>query len=166
MWVGRRASLCLEAGQVFGRLTVLDPERRLEAPRPDRAALCVCECGEEKLIRLSSLVSGLTTSCGCRNIEKMSLRAKERNASQTTHGMSDHANYRRWNDMMRRCYHPQHKSYADYGGRGIAVYEPWHDVAVFIAAMSPATFAGQTHLCRTATGDVVVCSRLALSQAN
>jgi hypothetical protein len=35
--------------------------------------------------------------------------------------------------MMARCYNPQHRWYQRYGGRGIKVWEPWHDAAVFTA---------------------------------
>lgn len=35
------------------------------------------------------------------------------------------AMYRRWTNMMSRCHNPQNKRYADYGGRGIRVYEEW-----------------------------------------
>lgn len=33
--------------------------------------------------------------------------------------------YDRWKDMVRRCYHPKHKKFKDYGGRGIRVCEQW-----------------------------------------
>lgn len=35
--------------------------------------------------------------------------------------------------MMRRCYSPKNPKYRRYGGRGIGVCAPWHDVAVFVA---------------------------------
>ena len=34
---------------------------------------------------------------------------------------------------MRRCYCADVTAYPSYGGRGIRVYGPWHDVRVFIA---------------------------------
>lgn len=54
-------------GQRFGRLTVLK-----RVPKPEhlksRGAyfLCLCDCGNEKIIMGKSLRDGKTTSCGCR----------------------------------------------------------------------------------------------------
>ena len=54
-------------GQVFGRLTVLE-----ETPAPTEYTeykglwyRCRCQCGNETVVRRSSLVSGATRSCGC-----------------------------------------------------------------------------------------------------
>jgi hypothetical protein len=35
--------------------------------------------------------------------------------------------------MIDRCERPTHPYYADYGGRGITVWGPWHDLARFVA---------------------------------
>lgn len=34
-------------------------------------------------------------------------------------------NRKRWEGMRARCLNPRHKSYQDYGGRGIKIYSPW-----------------------------------------
>ena len=53
-------------GQRFERLVALKRIRR----GPYRSKyLCVCDCGKEKTINRSSLVGGLTTSCGCKHFE-------------------------------------------------------------------------------------------------
>lgn len=39
--------------------------------------------------------------------------------------------YNVWRSMMRRCYEPSRRDYKDYGGRGIVVHEPWHDLETF-----------------------------------
>jgi hypothetical protein len=39
--------------------------------------------------------------------------------------------------MMDRCYNPTCPRYEDYGGRGIKVYDRWHDVRVFVAELPP-----------------------------
>jgi hypothetical protein len=49
------------------------------------------------------------------------------------HGLHAHPLYDTWSTMMRRCYSPKNPKYNRYGGRGIGVYEPWHDVAAFVA---------------------------------
>jgi len=43
-----------------------------------------------------------------------------------------------WLRMRTRCFSPHDKKYADYGGRGITVEEPWaSDFAAFYADMGP-----------------------------
>lgn len=37
----------------------------------------------------------------------------------------EHPCYKRWKGMKERCNNPNHKNYADYGGRGIKVFEEW-----------------------------------------
>jgi hypothetical protein len=53
-------------------------------------------------------------------------RAGERNANWRG-GKTKHPLYLIYSDMKRRCTNPKHKRYADYGGRGIRVYQPWLD---------------------------------------
>lgn len=36
-----------------------------------------------------------------------------------------------WCAMMRRCYDKVNKRYAQYGGRGIQVYKPWHTFKIY-----------------------------------
>ena len=69
--MGRRYER-LSPGQVFGRLTVLE-----EAPAPTEYTTykglwyrCSCQCGNEAVVRRSSLVTGKTRSCGCLRREK------------------------------------------------------------------------------------------------
>jgi hypothetical protein len=38
--------------------------------------------------------------------------------------------------MMQRCYNPKQESYRNYGARGIAVCEDWHDVREFVRWVS------------------------------
>lgn len=56
------------AGQVFGRLTVLD--RAGSAPRSGKALWrCRCECGRETIVQGVYLTTGDTRSCGCLHLE-------------------------------------------------------------------------------------------------
>lgn len=48
------------------------------------------------------------------------------------HGLHRHPLYGVHHQMMRRCYDPTHDRYVDYGGRGIRVHEPWHELAVYV----------------------------------
>lgn len=43
--------------------------------------------------------------------------------------------YTTWRAMMDRCTKPDHKSYHNYGGRGIKVCERWRTYANFLADM-------------------------------
>lgn len=56
-------------GKKFGKLTVL--EFSYSNKHGKRCFKCLCECGKEKIVVGSSLISGLTTSCGCFQKEKV-----------------------------------------------------------------------------------------------
>lgn len=100
-------------GRKFGRLTVL---RRAEnASDGDVRWLCQCDCGVVKAVRGGHL-RRRTQSCGCQSIETKSRRIG---------GLSQHKDYGRWRQMIRRCHNPDHKHYANYGGKGIAVCDRW-----------------------------------------
>lgn len=63
----------LQSGQRFGRLTVIDPERKVKSGKQQvRGALMRCDCGVEKEVVLGSLWRGATLSCGCLNKENKS----------------------------------------------------------------------------------------------
>lgn len=40
-------------------------------------------------------------------------------------GIKAHPSWTRWQSIKQRCYNPNAVNYADYGGRGIAMHEPW-----------------------------------------
>jgi len=42
-----------------------------------------------------------------------------------THGLSNLPEYDLWCGMKQRCYYIKHKSYSQYGGKGIKVCERW-----------------------------------------
>lgn len=43
--------------------------------------------------------------------------------------------YKAWSMMLQRCENPKAHAFEEYGGRGIAVCERWHDFNLFIADM-------------------------------
>lgn len=51
------------------------------------------------------------------------------------HGLFNNRLYRVWSAMHQRCENRNHRSYRNYGGRGISVCERWSDVAKFVADM-------------------------------
>ncbi len=54
-------------GRRFGWLTALEPTDQRK--RADLLWRCTCQCGREVLVPTTLLVSGNTTSCGCRNTQ-------------------------------------------------------------------------------------------------
>ena len=110
-------------GLKFGRLTVLHKCDWKDA-KGSTVWACVCECGTMRYIRLSSLTSENTNSCGC----YLKDRAVE---SHTTHGGFHDRLYGVWNMMIQRCTNPNNWKYNNYGGRGIKVCDQWRDYAVF-----------------------------------
>ncbi len=43
----------------------------------------------------------------------------------TTHGMTHSKEYSCWRNMLTRCYYKPHKSYRDYGAKGVSVCDRW-----------------------------------------
>lgn len=103
-------------GRVFGMLTVI----KYLYMKKGRGSVWLCKCScSGKLVEVpaNSLVMKKTSSCGC---FRSSLR-----------GLWGTRIYKIWEGMMDRCYNPNNKDYARYGGRGIAVDEVWHKFLPF-----------------------------------
>lgn len=175
-------------GTRFGRHVIVEVGLRVQPSAQQqrngalgqRAVRTRCDCGNEKLVALSSLRSGRSTSCGCLKREQtrekwrdpqfrqvsvdrsrdlmrrlwgnqafaaeVAARMSETNrklwespdfragvverakARMTTHGLSGHPLSGTHGGMMARCYRPTARGYHNYGGRGIRVYAPWHDL--------------------------------------
>lgn len=96
-----------------------------------RTVLVRCFCGNEREAQWNNAVR--SHSCGC--LTKEILRQ-----ARTIHGHSRVGRYgspswKSWKSILERCEQSYHKSYADYGGRGISVCERWHDFSLFLADM-------------------------------
>lgn len=90
--------------------------------------LCQCDCGFEDLIKVGSLTSGLTRSCGCPLPKRASYKSKGR--------MVMTGAYSSWCAMIQRCTNPKATGYKYYGGRGIKVCDRWRgDFLSFLADM-------------------------------
>lgn len=115
-----------KVGDVFGRLTVINPT----APSKNKQAManCLCECGSTKDVACSYLRRGLVRSCGCLSRETTG------NISRT-HGLSKTPEYAVWCRMHARCSNPNVQRYSRYGGRGIKVCEHWGKFENFLADM-------------------------------
>lgn len=116
----------------FGRLIVI---ALTFIERRHRYAPVRCDCGSEKIVRASSLLSGDTSSCGC--LSKELVRARNP-IIHTTHGGVASPEYAAWKDMRRRCSSVSCREYIRYGARGITVCAEWlHDFAAFLAHVGP-----------------------------
>ncbi len=102
----------------FNRLLVISEAGRTE--KNNRLWNCRCECGKVQVATTSALQRGLTKSCGCLQREKW-------HKTLTKHGRADTVEYILWKAMKQRSHNPNHKDYADYGGRGIFVCQEWQD---------------------------------------
>lgn len=78
--------------------------------------ICQCECGTTQSITSDTLLSGRSTSCGCRKIIHKGINVK--------HGMSKTRIYAEWNAMKRRC-KPNTENSKRYSDRGISVCKEW-----------------------------------------
>ena len=77
-----------------------------------------CDCGNQKVIRASSFLTGRTKSCGCLNKKLTSER-------MSTHGMSRTPLFASWSSMRARCLNPNATGYSGHGGRGITICADW-----------------------------------------
>lgn len=86
-----------------------------------RYGLYECQyCGKEFEAITKDIKKGHTKSCGCQK-------------GGNTHGLTHNQFYKTWNAMMSRCTNLKHKSYPNYGARGITVCDEWLDVTNFAA---------------------------------
>lgn len=109
-------------GQQFGRLTAI---RMLRVENNCCIWLCKCECGKEVEHKANHLNSGKVNSCGCLRDEKIALVNVKHNKSHKSRL------YNIWVGMRQRCNDKNHKSYKNYGGRGIGVCKEWNDYTAF-----------------------------------
>ena len=103
-------------GERFGRLVVLGPVSY--TPTGRLQWLCLCDCGQQKVIAYDNLRDGHTNSCGCIHREQLAARNRK-------HGLVKHPLYGTWSQMIMRCINPNTISYPVYGSRGICVCQRW-----------------------------------------
>jgi len=105
-------------GKRFDHLKVLN-----RAPNTGNGSAtwkCQCDCGNKTAVTGTNLRAGHVTTCGhnCIYVESPG-------RFQPIHGYARTKLYATYNQMMQRCYNPKHKSYMDYGTRGITIYSEW-----------------------------------------
>lgn len=81
--------------------------------------VCRCECGRQKVVSASSILSGRSVSCGCYQIEFAKRSQPKATAAWTKHRKCDTSEYTSWKGMIARCCNQNSIGYENYGGRGI-----------------------------------------------
>lgn len=124
-----------DIGSVYERLTVVGgPMVVFQSGANRKQWECLCICGVVTRVLDQSLRSGSTRSCGCFMREYAGERSKKHGHATTKQSKT----YRAWRDMLSRCTNSGHKSYPNYGGRGIG-YDPlWSDFTNFLQDMGEA----------------------------
>lgn len=117
-------SLINLTGKCFGRLRVLSRWNNVVTRGGNSKVTWVCECGCGKriVVRSGALINEHTQSCGCLKKDRAATFLRSLN---TTHGQRHTRLYRTWQGMKDRCYATTHKSFHQYGGRGITVCKQW-----------------------------------------
>lgn len=123
-------------GQRFGRLTVQWPVGRSSGGHVHW--LYLCDCGQVKTVRKTSLVNKHTRSCGCFNRESLSVRMAG-NTNAMIHGHSPRGastpEYRSWKCMVYRCTNSRSARWGNYGGAGVKIIPRWRKFENFLADM-------------------------------
>lgn len=101
----------------FGKLKIKEIKINKNGVKNRYSALCLCDCGKETNVRIDSLKSGRTRSCGCLQPEGVAKRAK--------HGYWQHPLYMIFAYMKNRCYNENCDGYENYGGRGVKICNEW-----------------------------------------
>jgi hypothetical protein len=108
-------------GKQFGYLTILGLSSK-RGNSGEIKVICQCICGKIIEPNFYFLRTEKQIDCGC----------VSRSIAAKTHGYSKTKLYWVWCSMKYRCINPKHKSYKDYGGRGITVCNEWlNDFLIF-----------------------------------
>ena len=101
-------------GNKYNALTVLEKTDKRDSSG-NVYWLCKCDCGNTRLVKTHSLLSGHTKGCGCHITARKGKYVRKSRL------------YNTWSCMRKRCYNPNDKRYKKYGGRGITICDEWLD---------------------------------------
>lgn len=115
-------------GQTIGNHVVIEYAGKYKHGGAQWKCKCLL-CGKEYVARGDKAAKPTACSVTC--------AVTASNKARTEHGLNvrgnEHPLSRIWAGIKQRCYNPKSTSYRLYGGRGIAMYEPWvSDVAAFV----------------------------------
>lgn len=83
---------------------------------------CLCDCGNERIVKIGHFNTGAYKSCGC----------------HWKTGLSDSREKICYGNMIARCHNPKNKRYKNYGAIGIEVCQEWRDdIRAFYRDMGP-----------------------------
>lgn len=107
-----------KSGTRFGRLMCTG--KSYMKSKSNRVVEVICDCNTIKWLSLQHIKKGLTTSCGCYNLELM--LGNKRGA---IHEITNHPIYASWHSMKQRCYDENSDGFEKYGKIGIYVCDEW-----------------------------------------
>ena len=102
----------ISIGSKYDRWTI---EEEKTSVNGRRFVIVKCECGNERLVNLQSIIRGASKSCGCLNNERIGTLNKKHSKYKTPE-------YTIWKAMKARCKNLDNKY---YGGKGITVCDKW-----------------------------------------
>jgi len=100
-------------GRHFNQLTV---QSFAGLAKANKYWLCLCQCGNSKIIAAKHFTTGKTQSCGCFQAQDSSNRNRTHGESASTGNTTE---YRSYSSAKDRCTNPNATEYARYGERGI-----------------------------------------------
>ncbi|MCK4554919.1 hypothetical protein KAU19_08280 [Candidatus Parcubacteria bacterium] len=103
--------MIIKKGDKYGKLIAINFSHK---KKRIKYWLFKCDCGNKKVICVSSVKRGDVQSCGCLWKEKM-----------IKHRMSRTKTYKSWGSMKQRCLNKNAPNYKNWGGRGITICEEW-----------------------------------------
>ena len=118
----------------YGKLVVLNTFLFKEkSGQNSLRAICLCDCGKKKTVRVFSIKNGNTTSCGCFRFKLARNPRKARSPHEAKELLKAI-----WYSMKHRCSKPNSPRFHYYGGRGIQVCQRWQDsFEDFVEDMGP-----------------------------
>ena len=105
----------IKPGDQFGLLSIIGESSQRGRIR---YVNCICKCGNLKEIKLSSLTSEATKSCGC-------LQREYTRTMNFKNGLYKTRLHSIWENMKQRCNNQNYRRFKDYGGRGIKICDEW-----------------------------------------
>lgn len=118
-------------GLTISRITLEIPVRK----DGGSSWICRCVCGEYTVVTEQHLVKNIEKpiSCGCWRREHLARVAKEHRNPR--HQLTNTPTWYSYRAMHTRCTYPCHRSYPNYGGRGITICESWFSLDNFVSDM-------------------------------